>query len=85
MFNCVFFILMYNYFGLWAIGGIGRHMRLKIWFSSESASSSLASPTIENKVLFEYKSVNVCVSEFKTPTHIDLQRNGMDSKFIVFY
>ncbi len=36
---------MYNYFGLWAIGGIGRHARLKIWFSSESASSSLASPT----------------------------------------
>ena len=52
---------MYNYFGLWAIGGIGRHARLKIWFSSESASSSLASPTIENKVLFEYKSVLMCV------------------------
>ena len=33
----------------------------------------------------EWKCVNVCVSKFETPTHIDLQRDGMDSKFIVFY
>ena len=75
---------MYNYFESWGYGGIGRHARLKIWFFSESIGSSPITPT-KIGTFQEWKCVNVCVSKFETPTHIDLQRDGMDSKFIVFY
>ena len=34
-------------------------------------------------VLFDNESVLMCVSKFKTMTHIDLQRDGMDSKSVV--
>ena len=33
-------------------------------------------------LLLRGKCVNVCVSKFETTTHIDLQRDGMDSKSV---